>query len=69
MKPTTTTILAMWKQMMTEGKRVSCRRVALRLETEGYDPRDRQTIRYHMLKTKEGRELLKTARPVHLKHE
>ena len=69
MKPNTNTILAMWKKLAAAGKLVSCQRVANQLETEGYDHRDRQTIRYHMRKTKEGRELLKTARPMHLKYE
>ena len=64
MKITTQVVVDTWKQMVAAGAIVSCERVAIELEEKGFPRIRRQNIRYHLLKTEEGKELLKTAKPI-----
>jgi len=64
MKITNRLCIDVWKQLVAAGRPASSERVAIELYEKGYPSVSRQTIRYHLLKTEEGQELLKTAKPI-----
>ena len=59
-------IIDVWNQMLAAGKLASCERVAIELEKKGYPRIRRQSIRFHLKKTEEGRALLSEVKPIRI---